>query len=777
MQDAPQAGTTRATIKTLLVVTWIPLTITFLLSQMLRFSALSIDVSILLKVLWFLPEVFALAGLLLLGVGAMVVTKKIPALQTLLFSALTVIGIFLLCLELAAINFAFVTGSLLDAEMLHYAFANVQGSWDLINESTPTFLKIIIAVAAFIGLITPHVLRRKLTEFDQAASLPTRKGVMAIALGLVLNAIAFFIAGPVSTAAYPDITPLPGTYAIARSLLPREIEQGQVSALSYSTAEAELVPKPGTKPRNVVLILLESTRASATTPYNPDLPTTPYLQELSQQSLLAEQAYVVTPHTSKAVLTTGCGVDPFLGVDIMEASQTGIPHRCMARLFSDAGYATAFFQSATQRFEHRPNLVQNMGFEEFYPLETFDKKGFDKVNYFGVEDDIMVKPSIDWAKKQEGKPFFMTYLTLTPHHDYLAPRRYGRHQYDTGNEEFNRYLNSVHYVDNFVKNVIEEFKKNGLYEDTVFAVLGDHGEGFGEHKRYQHDKVIYQEGLTIPFIVHDPQDPTAKRITHPVNQLDLMPTLLELSRHQLVHGTLPGLSLVSQEVPPDRPLKSYCWSRNTCMALVRGKQKYIYFFDRQPDEFYDLEADPEEKKSLPKRIVPADKKLLLDWLATTNQNYYDYQQAKSREFISDSPPEELPNPTSVMFGDAIELIGYDILPRQASRNENVTVTLHFKVLKDMQPGWRLFMHGLDARKKMRNLDHVPLGGALPVEQFEAGQYITDEHTFRIRSEAQKGPYTILVGFWHEQKGRMPVKSEKEQTRDNDAIKLELLIVK
>jgi lipoteichoic acid synthase len=40
---------------------------------------------------------------------------------------------------------------------------------------------------------------------------------------------------------------------------------------------------------------------------------------------------------------------------------------------------------------------------------------------------------------------------------------------------------------------------------TARGALRDEGEAFGEHGRYQHDNVSYEEGLRIPMMVHDPQ--------------------------------------------------------------------------------------------------------------------------------------------------------------------------------------------------------------------------------------------------------------------------------
>ncbi len=82
----------------------------------------------------------------------------------------------------------------------------------------------------------------------------------------------------------------------------------------------------------------------------------------------------------------------------------------------------------------------------------------------------------------------------------------------------NRYLNSVRNQDFFLKNLFEQYKELGLYEDTVFVLVGDHGEAFGEHGRFQHDNAIYEEGIKVPLIIHDPKRfENGTRLTGPVN--------------------------------------------------------------------------------------------------------------------------------------------------------------------------------------------------------------------------------------------------------------------
>src|SRR4029077_15419001 len=102
--------------------------------------------------------------------------------------------------------------------------------------------------------------------------------------------------------------------------------------------------------------------------------------------------------------------------------------------------------------------------------------------------DIQLAPSKAWLEAHPGRPLFVTYLTVTPHIPYYAPGRYGTLRFSE-DDAYNRYLNSVRYEDFFLRELIAQYATLGLYEDTVFIVLGDHGEGFGEHGRFTHDDV------------------------------------------------------------------------------------------------------------------------------------------------------------------------------------------------------------------------------------------------------------------------------------------------
>jgi arylsulfatase A-like enzyme len=200
----------------------------------------------------------------------------------------------------------------------------------------------------------------------------------------------------------------------------------------------------------------------------------------------------------------------------------------------------------------------------------------------------------------------------------------------TEDDLLNRYLNSIRNQDFFLKKLFDQYKELGLYEDTVFVVLGDHGEAFGEHDRYQHDNVPYEEGLRIPLLVHDPRwcgnsgCESGWSIETPVNQLDILPTVTDLLGYRLEGSSDRGSSLLSP-VPEDRTLMTSCLADDYCLASVEGTNKYIYHFDNQPEEFFDLSKDPEERKNLAEERDSEEleerRSELLEWSARVDSRY------------------------------------------------------------------------------------------------------------------------------------------------------------
>jgi phosphoglycerol transferase MdoB-like AlkP superfamily enzyme len=376
-------------------------------------------------------------------------------------------------------------------------------------------------------------------------------------------------------------------------------------------------------PDNVAIVLLESVRARSTTVHEPDLETTPYLAEWAEQSIVAERAYAVVPHTSKALVAMLCGVEPSLRMEL-DAVRRGIRARCLPELLGRQGYRTTFFQAATDRFEDRSTLLEHMGYDRFRPLETMDPRGFEAVNYFGLEDNVMLEPNRRWLerRRKSSTPFLATYLTVTPHHPYTLPDTYERRTFvEPADGRLNRYLNTIYYLDRFVEKLVDQYKELGLYEETLFVIASDHGEAFGEHGHYHHDSVVYEEGIRTLLMVHDPSDRRHRLVEPNVTQLDIVPTVVDRLGFEATAGAFRGQSI--DRLTEERPIYASCYFERRCMTRIVGSKKYLYQFDKAPDAFYDLAEDPMERHNVIERRDDVDtwRRALLEWRRRINAAY------------------------------------------------------------------------------------------------------------------------------------------------------------
>ena len=400
-------------------------------------------------------------------------------------------------------------------------------------------------------------------------------------------------------------------------------DAGQLT--EHPAAQASLAETSRTEKRNVVLIHLESTRAQSVTPYNEYIKTTPFLDELAKESLLAQRAYVVVPRSSKATVTVNCGIDPPL-YQGPEFDPGGIPVPCLASLLKNQGYSTVFFQSSSETMDQYGVVAENLGYEDYYPSESMDTEGFEATNYISYEDDIMLKPSEQWLKEHKDEPFLVQYLTGTGHDDYRClSTRYGSEDLAQDDDQLNRYLNCLRLQDIFLENLFDQYKELGLYEDTIFVIYGDHGEGFGEHGRFLHGDTPWEEGLRVPLIIHDPKRlQNDERVEGLSNQTDILPTVVEMLGYEVESGEYPGYSLL-RPLPEDRTLRFSCISSRKCLASINADEKYIYHYDNQPEEVFKLSEDPLEKQNLADEYSKEDldkrREDLFQWLSSVNSKY------------------------------------------------------------------------------------------------------------------------------------------------------------
>ena len=368
-------------------------------------------------------------------------------------------------------------------------------------------------------------------------------------------------------------------------------------------------------PFNIIFIVLESTNwfgtSLASTPSSPAQPTTPLLQELAKQGLEARTTYAAGMHTSKSLVSLLCGHPPYPYVrNRIEFSYVLNP--CLPEVLAGGGYQTGYFQAPTLTFEQREALVRKMGYQEVDGGEKLEGTGFEVVNYYGREDRIILEPALAWVKQTTG-PYMLTVMTGTTHHPYGSPG----HPAPEGNFDLTkgareRFLHALRYVDAFSRDLIEGIRAARGLENTLIVIVGDHGEGFGEHQLFGHDWIPYEEGARVPLVLWGPDVlKDARGVTVPAggtidglrSQVDLFPTVLGLLGWKWKEGALMGKSLFDPVAHP--MVWTACMSADRCMVAWDERYKYIRFDHLESLLVFDLLQDPGEQHDL-SATIPAE---------------------------------------------------------------------------------------------------------------------------------------------------------------------------
>jgi hypothetical protein len=96
--------------------------------------------------------------------------------------------------------------------------------------------------------------------------------------------------------------------------------------------------------------------------------------------------------------------------------------------------------------------------------------------------------------------------------------------------------------------------------------------------------------------------------------------------YEVENGEYSGYSLL-HELPKDRTLRFSCISSRKCLASLKGDEKYIYHYDNQPEEVFDLSKDPSEEHNLASERSKEDldkrREDLLQWRSSVNSQYGD----------------------------------------------------------------------------------------------------------------------------------------------------------
>jgi choline-sulfatase len=369
--------------------------------------------------------------------------------------------------------------------------------------------------------------------------------------------------------------------------------------ICWLAASTAFIAAQAQKKPEVFLITIDTLRADHVHCYGYEPIQTPALDGLANDGIRFSQAFTPSPitNTSHTSILTGLlpsshGVTDF-------AIPLAAAHPTLAELLKKNGYKTAAFIGAVilDSKTLAPGLDRGFDFYDNFPEHAQTKSRWGRVERRGMD---VVQHAETWMTAHPAGPHFVWIHLYDPHDPYEPPPTYSLTYKDR------LYDGEIAYADSALAHFIAYLKKGGRYENALIVVVGDHGEGLGEHHENTHGIFLYDSTTHVPLIVKMPGKLPAKpgsvktlnMVEAQVRTTDILPTITDL------------LHVPPPEVLDGESLKPYFAGTESKDRIAVGETDYPLRFGWSPlrsvraegfkfieaprAELYDLRADPGE---------------------------------------------------------------------------------------------------------------------------------------------------------------------------------------
>ena len=364
---------------------------------------------------------------------------------------------------------------------------------------------------------------------------------------------------------------------------------------------AKLWSKVGVEKPNVILITMDTTRADHIACYGyPDVKT-PNLDALAGRGVLFEQAATSSPLTLPAHCSIMTGMYPtYHGVRVNGNTALNEEQTTIAEVLSVQGYRCGAFIGAFV-LDGRWGLEQ--GFQQYD--DQFDLQKYKHIDLGAVQrpgNEVMDR-ALAWLDGEKADPFFAWIHLYDPHAPYEPPEPYFSEYSRRG--LVGQYDGEIAFMDEQIGRCVAWLERNGLSQNTVLVLIGDHGEGLGSHGEGTHGYFIYDYAAHVPFIIAAPlQGLGGVRVPSQVRGVDVFPTILGLvgiEGRAGVHGR-SVIPLMFRPKTRDEdpaygesmaPNIQFGWSPLQFLRTTRYK-----YIDAPKSELYDITQDADEQTNL-----------------------------------------------------------------------------------------------------------------------------------------------------------------------------------
>lgn len=368
-----------------------------------------------------------------------------------------------------------------------------------------------------------------------------------------------------------------------------------VPAALIALAGACTATAPPPRPRDVLLITIDTARADRFSYTGGMVPGTPSVDALAAKGAGFLNAVTPVPLTLPAHASLMTGRLP-ASHTVRDNGFHRLPDGevTLAEVLSGAGLSAAAFIGA-EVLDARYGLNQGFGTydERFGPEEPGGLLYYPERNAQAV-----VSAALTWLDSAGNRPVFVWVHLFDPHAPYRPPEP-ERSRFASG------YDGEIAYVDRAIGTLVEGWGARRGLDRTLVVVAGDHGEALGEHGEKTHGVLVHDATLHIPLVIRAPGLPGGQRIAAVVSLIDVMPTICSLM------GLPVPPAVEGRDLSPLLHGKPLAWSRASgyaeslyaffhhgcapLTALREGGWKVVHGVG---DEAYDLAADPGELHDL-----------------------------------------------------------------------------------------------------------------------------------------------------------------------------------
>jgi phosphoglycerol transferase MdoB-like AlkP superfamily enzyme len=287
------------------------------------------------------------------------------------------------------------------------------------------------------------------------------------------------------------------------------------------------------KPRNVVLVLMESFSARFNDAIGADFGATPNFAALARESILYDRAFSVSTHTAPGVFGTLCSfpILPDAGY-VMKSPLGQQKFRSLPRIFSENGFETLFLYNGQFSWDNKEGFFRHEGIQRFIGRHDFKNPVFVDPDWGVSDQDVFDRAVSEFNDMSaHGKPFFSVILTLSNHAPFNLPQVDGLEPIRNGGAQ-NQRLNGVHYADWALGRFMDMAREQPWHDDTLFVFTGDHG--FGIPPKLTELSLLH---MHVPLMFHAPALFKRKgEVRHGVaGHLDILPTIIGLMGFDTPH--------------------------------------------------------------------------------------------------------------------------------------------------------------------------------------------------------------------------------------------------